>query len=60
VPVGGNRPVEAIAFRCRPDDLPETPTVGLVYRLDVNHFRGHKTCQLVIEQVLHGDTGIST
>jgi len=51
-PAGGHTRVDAIAFDCLPEDLPRTDTVGFVYKLDINHFRGNKTCQLVIEHVL--------
>lgn len=51
-PVGGQSRLDAIAFGRLPEDLPATDTVRLIYRLDVNHFRGHKTCQLMVEQIL--------
>lgn len=51
-PVDGHRAIDAIAFGCLPEDLPDADTVSLVYKLDVNHFRGHKTCQLMVEQIL--------
>jgi len=51
-PVGGQAGIDAIAFNRLPEDLPGGGSVGLVYKLDVNHFRGRKTCQLVIEQIL--------
>ena len=51
-PVEGHTRIEAIAFGRLPEDLPDSDTVGLVYRLDINHFRGHKTCQLMVEQIL--------
>lgn len=51
-PEGGGELVDAIAFGRLPEDLPDTDTVDLVYKLDVNHFRGHKTCQLMVEQIL--------
>jgi len=51
-PAGGHSLVDAIAFGCLPEDLPQTDTIRLVYRLDVNHFRGHKTCQLMVEHIL--------
>jgi len=52
-PVDGHRAIDAIAFGCLPEDLPDSDTVSLVYKLDVNHFRGHKTCQIVVEQIMH-------
>ncbi|MFC1777791.1 DHHA1 domain-containing protein, partial [Pseudomonadota bacterium] len=51
-PVDGNGSIDAIAFGRMPEDLPATDTVGLVYKLDINHFRGNKTCQLMVEQIL--------
>ena len=51
-PAGGQSRIDAIAFGCLPEDLPQTDTLRLVYRLDVNHFRGHKTCQLMVEHIL--------
>ncbi|GMR14894.1 MAG: single-stranded-DNA-specific exonuclease RecJ [Gammaproteobacteria bacterium] len=51
-PVGGKHAVDAIAFGKLPEDLPGTDTTGFVYRLDINHFRGRKTCQLMVEHIL--------
>jgi len=51
-PAGSRRSIDAIAFGRLPEDLPPTDTVDLAYRLDINHFRGRKTCQLVVEQIL--------
>jgi len=51
-PVDGTGSIDAIAFGRLPEDLPDTDTVRLVYKLDVNHFRGHKTCQLMVDQIL--------
>jgi single-stranded-DNA-specific exonuclease len=51
-PVGGHARIDAIAFGCLPEDLPQTDTVRLVYRLDINHFRGNRTCQLMVEHIL--------
>ena len=51
-PVDGQRRIDAIAFGRLPEDLPDSDTVRLVYKLDINHFRGHKTCQLMVEQIL--------
>jgi single-stranded-DNA-specific exonuclease len=53
-PVDGRACVDAIAFGCLPEDLPGTDTVRMAYRLDINHFRGNKTCQLVVEHILDG------
>jgi single-stranded-DNA-specific exonuclease len=51
-PVDGYNRIDAIAFGHLPEDLPGSDTVRLVYKLDINHFRGHKTCQLMVEQIL--------
>jgi len=51
-PVDGHRSIDAIAFGRLPEDLPDSDTIGLVYKLDINHFRGNKTCQLMVEQIL--------
>jgi single-stranded-DNA-specific exonuclease len=51
-PVGGQGGIDAIAFGRLPEDLPVSDTVGLIYKLDINHFRGQKTCQLMVEQIL--------
>lgn len=52
VPAGGDRPIDAILFfadealRAGPG-----PRVRLVYRLDVNEFRGRRSAQLVVEHL---------
>jgi single-stranded-DNA-specific exonuclease len=51
-PVDGQAGIDAIAFNRLPEDLPSGANVHLVYKLDVNRFRGRKTCQLVVEQLL--------
>lgn len=51
-PVGGHNSIDAIAFGKLPEQLPDTDTTGFVYRLDINHFRGRSSCQLMIEQIL--------
>lgn len=51
-PVDGHARIDAIAFRRLPEDLPQTDSVRLIYKLDINHFRGHKTCQIMVEQIL--------
>jgi len=50
--VDGAGSIDAIAFGRLPENLPDTETVRLVYKLDVNHFRGQKTCQLMVDQIL--------
>ena len=42
----------AIAFGKLPEDLPASDAVRLLYRLDVNHFRGQRSCQLMVEKIL--------
>jgi len=51
-PVDGHTRIDAIAFGRLPEDLPDSDTVRLVYKLDINHFRGHKTCQLMVEKIM--------
>lgn len=51
-PLDGNASIDAIAFGRLPEDLPDSATTGLVYKLDINHFRGRKTCQLMVEQII--------
>jgi single-stranded-DNA-specific exonuclease len=51
-PVDGRGRIDAIAFGRLPEDLPYTDTVRLIYKLDINYFRGNKTCQLMVEQIL--------
>ncbi len=51
-PANGQGSIDAIAFGCLPEDLPDSDTVELIYKLDINHFRGRKTCQLVVEQIM--------
>ena len=50
-PVDGYGNIDAIAFGRLPEDLPDTDTIGLIYKLDINYFRGRKTCQLMVEQI---------
>jgi single-stranded-DNA-specific exonuclease len=50
-PVGAHESIDAIAFGCLPEDLPTSDTVELVYKLDINHFRGRKSCQVMVEQI---------
>jgi single-stranded-DNA-specific exonuclease len=53
-PVNGGEPVDAIAFGRSPEHLPASGPVRLLYRLDVNHFRGDRICQLMVERILSG------
>lgn len=47
----GSEPLDAIAFNCLPEDLPDGGTVRVLYRLGVNRWRGNESCQLVIEEI---------
>lgn len=51
-PLDGTRPVDAIAFGRLPEHLPESGMARLLYRLDINHFRGECSCQLLVERIL--------
>lgn len=50
-PDGGNA-LDAIAFRTLPEDLPGTNRLRLIYRLDVNIWRGIRQPQLVVDRVV--------
>lgn len=52
IPAQGGEAVDAIAFGRLPEDLPSTSRLKLLYRLDVNHFRGERSCQLIVERIL--------
>jgi single-stranded-DNA-specific exonuclease len=52
-PLDGHEPVDAIAFGRLPEHLPESGPVHLLYRLDVNHFRGERICQLMVDRILN-------
>ncbi len=54
-PVGGHGRIDAIAFGRLPEHLPDSDTAAFVYKLDINHFRGQKTCQLMVEQIVAQD-----
>jgi single-stranded-DNA-specific exonuclease len=45
-------PVDAIAFGKLPEDLPQENALRILYRLDVNHFRGERSCQLIVERII--------
>jgi single-stranded-DNA-specific exonuclease len=51
-PLDGSEPVDAIAFGRLPEHLPESGAARLLYRLDVNHFRGERSCQLMVERIV--------
>ena len=51
-PMDGHDSIDAIAFRTLPEDLPAQHRLRVLYRLDVNHFRGVANPQLVIERIV--------
>lgn len=51
-PAAGGPSIEAIAFRADPAFLADPgPRVRLVYRLDINEYRGRQRLQLVVEHI---------
>jgi len=48
---GRSKPVEAIAFNASAGWPADAKVVRLAYRLDVNHFRGRDSAQLVVEHI---------
>lgn len=51
-PVDGQEPVDAIAFGTLPENLPSKNALRALFHLDVNHFRGDRSCQLRIEHLV--------
>jgi single-stranded-DNA-specific exonuclease len=51
-PHGGREPLDAVAFNHTPADLPGGDNVRLIYRLDINRWRGSETCQLLVERIV--------
>lgn len=51
-PAGAAQLLDAIAFNQAPEDLPEGTTVRMLYRLDINRWRGEETCQLRVERIV--------
>ncbi len=47
----GSEPLDAIAFNRLPEDLPDTGSVRLLYRLGINRWRGNESCQLMVEEI---------
>jgi single-stranded-DNA-specific exonuclease len=47
----GSERLDAIAFNRLPEDLPETDSVRLLYRLGINRWRGNESCQLMVEEI---------
>ena len=47
--------VDAIAFSIDEEDWPEegSKEIEIAYRLEVNHFRGNVTLQLLVEHILN-------
>jgi len=56
-PLDGSRPLDAIAFGRLPEHLPASGAARFLYRLDVNHFRGESTCQLIVERIVNAAMG---
>jgi len=48
LPAGGRQSVEAIAFNVEPAEWPESGELPIAYRLDVNHYQGTMSLQLLI------------
>lgn len=51
-PLDGSDPIDAIAFGKLPEDLHGRRRLRMVYRLDLNHFRGETSAQLLVEHLL--------
>ena len=51
-PMAGSDPIDAIAFGKLPEDLAGARQARMLYRLDVNHFRGEASAQLRVEHIL--------
>jgi single-stranded-DNA-specific exonuclease len=52
-PHGASTQVEGIAFNHMPEDLPAGGRpVRLLYKLDINRWRGNETCQLMVERIV--------
>ncbi len=51
-PLDGSEPIDAIAFGKLPEDLRGERRLRALYRLDVNHYRGESSAQLVIEHLV--------
>lgn len=50
--LGGREALEAIAFNHAPEDVPAGSSIRLLYRLDINRWRGSETCQLMVEKIV--------
>ncbi len=51
-PLDGHEPIDAIAFGTLPEDLQGNSALRALYRLDVNYFRGERSCQLIVEHLV--------
>jgi single-stranded-DNA-specific exonuclease len=51
-PLDASDVIDAIAFRRTPEDLAGARSARLLYRLDVNHYRGEDSAQLVVEHIV--------
>ncbi len=51
-PLDAHQPIDAIAFGRLPEHLPDSGPVRLLYRLDVNYFRGECSCQLIVDRIV--------
>lgn len=51
--VDGGEPVDAIAFNCLPENLPDPAVVRVLYRLGVNRWRGSESGQLIVEEIVY-------
>jgi single-stranded-DNA-specific exonuclease len=49
---GARDSIDAIAFNHTSEDLPGGSTARMLYRLDINRWRGSETCQLMIDQIV--------
>jgi single-stranded-DNA-specific exonuclease len=47
----GGEVLDAIAFNHLPDDLPESGSARLLYRLGINRWRGNESCQLMVQEI---------
>lgn len=52
-PLESSELIDAIAFGKLPEDLQGQHKVRLVYKLDVNHFRGESSAQLMVEHIVN-------
>ncbi len=58
-PQGSRTQVEGIAFNHMAEDLPAPGApVRLLYKLDINRWRGSETCQLMVERIVREPPGL--